>query len=75
LGLPLLKISSRSSLVTSFSDESFAVGFCGAFAGREEDGFDSLLMGLFSSLVVLFLDLPGQSFLDLQDGSFGECAT
>ena len=24
---------------------------------------------------VLFLDLPGQSFLDLPDGSFGECAT
>jgi len=32
-------------------------------------------MDLFSGLVVLFLDLPGQSFLDLPDGPFGECAT
>ena len=35
----------------------------------------SLLMGLFSGWVVLFLDLPDQAFLDLLDGPLGECAS
>jgi hypothetical protein len=31
-------------------------------------------MDLFSGLVVLFLDLADQAFLDLLDGPLGECA-